>query len=324
MKQDRNRRREKWNPICRMVTSSGLISLEARQCGRSVTLTILLYLVPGVQNQCRLASSCTKNKNPYHLFYVSPLSLGSCINFTVQHLVTGWKVRCSNSNWGKFLFSRTIRMSLRISKPPLQWLPTFFPGGKVAGRNVYHSLHLVPILRTSGAVPPLLLYAFMAWTGTTWHLPFHSRTLYRLSWNFKVFLGAGIELYDDTAIAVFPAICPADLWLCGRLRLWEESVTEFRPGDCWETAMTASSVGCCGHFFMVFLSNLHVVSKQQSARLPASVETIGQTGETLSFRTRLPDWVRFHQRLAAMAHVTSLSIQRSHWPHLNAFVAKLP
>ena len=124
----------------------------------------------GVQNPCRLAPSCTKHKNPYHLFDVCPLSLDSqrrgtartlphqllfvlfgylccsmyclcvnvychrlttqlqlinvsyhsCVNFTVQHLVTGWMVRGSNSGRGKFLFSRTVIMSLRISKPPLQ------------------------------------------------------------------------------------------------------------------------------------------------------------------------------------------------------------
>lgn len=111
----------------------------------------------GVHNPCRLVSPCTKNKNPYNLFDVSPLSLGSCVNLTV-HLATGWKVRGSNSGRGKFLFFRTIITCLRNSKPPLQWVTALFPGCQVAGRKVYHSFQLVPMLRTGGAIPPLLLH----------------------------------------------------------------------------------------------------------------------------------------------------------------------
>jgi hypothetical protein len=46
----------------------------------------------------------------------------------------------------------------------------YFPGAKRPGREIDH-LHRVPKLRISGAIP-LLLYAFMAWTGTT--LSFHA------------------------------------------------------------------------------------------------------------------------------------------------------
>jgi len=112
----------------------------------------------GVQNPCRLASFCTKNKNPYYLFDVCPLSLGSCVNLPVQHLATGWKVRGSNSGRSKFLFFRSIITCLRNFKPPLQWVTAFFPGGKVAGRKVYHSLQLALMLKTSGATASLLLY----------------------------------------------------------------------------------------------------------------------------------------------------------------------
>ena len=38
-------------------------------------------------------------------------------------------------------------------------------GVKRPGRESYHP-HPVPTLRTSGVMPPLIQYAFMAWTGT--------------------------------------------------------------------------------------------------------------------------------------------------------------
>lgn len=110
----------------------------------------------GVQNPYMLASSCTKSKNPYHLFDVS-LSFITWFLCNLHSAASRYELEGSNSGRGKFLFFSTVIMCLRISKPPLQWVTAFCRGGKVAGRKVYHSLKLVPTLRTSGAVPPLLL-----------------------------------------------------------------------------------------------------------------------------------------------------------------------
>jgi len=72
----------------------------------------------GAQNPRRLASTCTKNKNAYYLFDVSPLSFVPCVNLTVQYLATGWKFRGSSSGRGKFLFFRNIITCMKNSKLP--------------------------------------------------------------------------------------------------------------------------------------------------------------------------------------------------------------
>jgi hypothetical protein len=59
-------------------------------------------------------------------------------------------------------------------QPPIQWVPGVLSlGVKRPAREADHSLHLVPMSRMSGAIPPLPQCAFMAWcsvkksTGTT-------------------------------------------------------------------------------------------------------------------------------------------------------------
>jgi len=64
---------------------------------------------------------------------------------------------------GYFIFSRTFRPSLG----PTQCVPGAYVGwggGKGSGRELL--CHLVSRLKTSGAVTPFSLYAFMVWTGT--------------------------------------------------------------------------------------------------------------------------------------------------------------
>jgi hypothetical protein len=50
------------------------------------------------------------------------------------------------------------------TQPPFQWVPGALSLG-VSGRGVKLTthFHLVPRLRVSGAIPPLLQYTFMAW-----------------------------------------------------------------------------------------------------------------------------------------------------------------
>jgi len=50
-----------------------------------------------------------------------------------------------------------------------------FPGVKRPGREVTTHFQPVPRLRTSGAIHPIPLYDFMAWTGKTYFLHFYSR-----------------------------------------------------------------------------------------------------------------------------------------------------
>lgn len=63
------------------------------------------------------------------------------------------------------------------TQPPIQWLSRV----KQPGREISH-LHLVPRLEMFGGIPPLLLHACMAWTGTT--LP-----LFFLCFRVSVFSG---------------------------------------------------------------------------------------------------------------------------------------
>ena len=51
---------------------------------------------------------------------------------------------------------------------PIQWVPVFFSSFKAAGFvNLTTNSHLIPRQRMSGAIPLLLVCAFMLWTGTT-------------------------------------------------------------------------------------------------------------------------------------------------------------
>ena len=65
-----------------------------------------------------------------------------------------------------FVFSGTFSPALGPTKPSLQWVPGLSVGVKRPEREVHHSPPSGADLRMNGAIPLLLLYAFMAWTGT--------------------------------------------------------------------------------------------------------------------------------------------------------------
>lgn len=73
----------------------------------------------------------------------------------------GWTVRGSNPGREKemFLLSETSRPALRLTQPPILWVPGSFPGAE-RGREVNHLLDLVPRLQIGGSLPPLV----MVWT----------------------------------------------------------------------------------------------------------------------------------------------------------------
>jgi hypothetical protein len=61
------------------------------------------------------------------------------------------------------LFSIAFRPNVDPIQPPIQWVPGALNlGVKRLGRAADH-LHLVPSIRTRGAIPPLLQYVFLAW-----------------------------------------------------------------------------------------------------------------------------------------------------------------
>ena len=51
---------------------------------------------------------------------------------------------------------------MRPTQSHVQWIPGHFPDGKQLGRGVEHLPHVVPRLRMSGIIPPLLLFPCMA------------------------------------------------------------------------------------------------------------------------------------------------------------------
>jgi hypothetical protein len=64
------------------------------------------------------------------------------------------------------LFSKTSRLTLGPTQPPIRLVLGFFVGGKLAGGMILTThLHLVPKLRRSTTMPPFSLYVFMAWSG---------------------------------------------------------------------------------------------------------------------------------------------------------------
>jgi len=64
-----------------------------------------------------------------------------------------------------FLFSRTHRLALGPTLPPVQWVLAVYTGVKLSGLEV-KTLACSAELRISGAMPLFLLYTCMAWTGT--------------------------------------------------------------------------------------------------------------------------------------------------------------
>ena len=61
---------------------------------------------------------------------------------------------------------QTSRPALGSVPPPTEWDGHSYRGLKRPGREVSH-LHPLPRLRKCGAIPPLPIYALMAWTGKT-------------------------------------------------------------------------------------------------------------------------------------------------------------
>jgi len=66
-----------------------------------------------------------------------------------------------------FLFSQISRLVLGPTQPVIQWVPGFFLRIRRSGCETGHHL-LMARIWMSGAIPPLHLYAFMAWAGETW------------------------------------------------------------------------------------------------------------------------------------------------------------
>jgi len=77
--------------------------------------------------------------------------------------VPGFK---SRQRKGTFSFQNRYRPALGSIQSSLQWVPGICPGATGRSVKLTAQLHLVSILRKSGAVPLLHLYAFMARTGT--------------------------------------------------------------------------------------------------------------------------------------------------------------
>ena len=80
----------------------------------------------------------------------------------------GWKIWVLIPGWSKrFFSSQNIQASLRAHPDPYSMgTKIISPGVYQPGCEVDH-FHLVPRLRMCGAIPILLLPAFMAWRGTT-------------------------------------------------------------------------------------------------------------------------------------------------------------
>jgi len=108
----------------------------------------------------------------YHSFlqYAFPLCLVFIIFFFFFFL---WRIRCSSvsigsrlratwlelNSWqeqGFYLFTTASRPVLRPTQPPIKWVPgELSPGIKRWGVKLTTRLHLVPMLRMRGAIPPL-------------------------------------------------------------------------------------------------------------------------------------------------------------------------
>ena len=100
--------------------------------------------------------------------------------------VRDWTTQGLISSRGKgFFFSKTSRPALGHTESQIQvGVVSFLPGGITVGAWIWPlSLHLVPRLRMSGAVPPLPLNAFMACTGTALSLSVCSADICHLNFG---------------------------------------------------------------------------------------------------------------------------------------------
>ena len=75
-----------------------------------------------------------------------------------------------------FLFNKTSWPFVGPTQLSIQYVSKFFPSVQRLESEVTNHLYVVPRLRTSGAIPQLPLYDFMAWRGTTFLFCAHSCT----------------------------------------------------------------------------------------------------------------------------------------------------
>ena len=67
-----------------------------------------------------------------------------------------------------FIFSETFKLALGPTQHLIQWVPRVLS----VGIKITTHLHVLVRLRMSGAIPPLSLRAFIAWTGTAIYILF--------------------------------------------------------------------------------------------------------------------------------------------------------
>ena len=90
---------------------------------------------------------------------------------------------------------QTSRPALGFVPPPTEWKRRSYPGLKRSGREVNHGLcvklitqlHSLPRLRRSGVIPPIPIYALMAWTGKTTTSALHETKILRSTGLFYLY-----------------------------------------------------------------------------------------------------------------------------------------
>jgi len=71
-----------------------------------------------------------------------------------------------------FLVSKMNKEVPGPTQPPVRWVLVFSPTAMCQGVKLNAHLHVVPRLRTSGAISPLPLHASMEWRGKTFTFTF--------------------------------------------------------------------------------------------------------------------------------------------------------
>jgi hypothetical protein len=89
------------------------------------------------------------------LLYFSRFRPGSSVGIATDYGLDGVEIE---SRSGRD-FSHTSRPALRLTQPPVQWVPGLSPGVKRPGRGAVHPPLLAPRLRMSRAIPLLTLWA---------------------------------------------------------------------------------------------------------------------------------------------------------------------